>query len=75
MYIPKEERETIITYNEAEPTASVYTMNGGAHPQAGRPGPEPPGRCPAGQNLPGRGAGIRGTQEVGEGERGAGVDG
>lgn len=28
MYIPKEERETIITYNEAEPTASVYTMNG-----------------------------------------------
>ena len=28
MNIPKEERETIITYNEAEPTASVYTMNG-----------------------------------------------
>lgn len=28
MYIPKEERETIITYNEAEPTANVYTMNG-----------------------------------------------
>lgn len=27
MYIPKEERETIITYNEDEPTASVYTMN------------------------------------------------
>jgi len=26
--IPKEERETIITYNEAEPVASVYTMNG-----------------------------------------------
>lgn len=28
MNIPKEERETIITYNEAEPVASVYTMNG-----------------------------------------------
>lgn len=28
MYVPKEERETIITYNEAEPTANVYTMNG-----------------------------------------------
>lgn len=28
MYIQKEERETIITYNEAEPVASVYTMNG-----------------------------------------------
>ena len=27
MYIPKIERETIITYNEAEDTASVYTMN------------------------------------------------
>ena len=26
--IPKEERETIITYNEAEAVASVYTMNG-----------------------------------------------
>lgn len=26
--MPKEERETIITYNEAEPVASVYTMNG-----------------------------------------------
>ena len=28
MNIPKEERETIITYNEAEPVANVYTMNG-----------------------------------------------
>ena len=28
MYIPLEERETIITFNEKEPTASVYTMNG-----------------------------------------------
>lgn len=28
MNIPKEERETIITYNEAEAVASVYTMNG-----------------------------------------------
>lgn len=28
MNISKEERETIITYNEAEPVASVYTMNG-----------------------------------------------
>ena len=28
MNISKEERETIITYNEAEAVASVYTMNG-----------------------------------------------
>lgn len=28
MYIQKEERETIITFNEKDPTASVYTMNG-----------------------------------------------
>lgn len=28
MYISLEERETIITFNEKEPTASVYTMNG-----------------------------------------------
>ena len=28
MYIPREEQETIITFNEKEPTASVYTMNG-----------------------------------------------
>lgn len=28
MYIPKEERETIITFNEKDETASVYTMNG-----------------------------------------------
>lgn len=28
MNIHKEERETIITYNEAEPVANVYTMNG-----------------------------------------------
>ena len=28
MNIPKGERETIITYNEAEPVASIYTMNG-----------------------------------------------
>lgn len=27
MNTPKIERETIITYNEAEPTASVYTTN------------------------------------------------
>lgn len=27
MYIPLEERETIITFNEKDPTASVYTMN------------------------------------------------
>ena len=27
MYIPKIEQETIITFNEAEKTASVYTMN------------------------------------------------
>lgn len=27
MYIPLEERETIITYNESEPTANVYTTN------------------------------------------------
>lgn len=28
MYIPREEQETIITFNEKDPTASVYTMNG-----------------------------------------------
>lgn len=28
MYIPLEERETIITFNEKNSTASVYTMNG-----------------------------------------------
>lgn len=28
MYIQKAEMETIITFNEKEPTASVYTMNG-----------------------------------------------
>lgn len=28
MYIALEERETIIIFNEKEPTASVYTMNG-----------------------------------------------
>lgn len=28
MYMSLEERETIITFNEKEPTASVYTMNG-----------------------------------------------
>lgn len=27
MYIPREEQETIITFNENDPTASVYTMN------------------------------------------------
>lgn len=27
MHIPRIERETIITFNEAEPTANVYTMN------------------------------------------------
>lgn len=27
MYIPREEQETIITFNEKDPTASVYTMN------------------------------------------------
>lgn len=27
MYIPLEERETIITFNEKDETASVYTMN------------------------------------------------
>lgn len=27
MHIPKIEQETIITFNEAEKTASVYTMN------------------------------------------------
>lgn len=27
MYIPLEEQETIITFNEKDPTASVYTMN------------------------------------------------
>lgn len=27
MNIPRIERETIITFNEAEPTANVYTMN------------------------------------------------
>ena len=27
MYIPHEERETIITFNEKDQTANVYTMN------------------------------------------------
>ena len=66
MNISKEERETIITYNEAEAVASVYTMNGALIRKL--EGREPPRRGPAGQNLPGRCTGIRGAQKVGKGQ-------
>ena len=37
------EKETIINYNEGEPTASVYTHNRAPAPYTGQAGPGAPG--------------------------------
>lgn len=69
MYIPLEERETIITFNEKEPTASVYTMNGALIRKLDSLTQSRPDDARRVKTYPGRGAGIRGAQEVGEGQR------
>ena len=71
MSLSRMEQETIINFNEAEPTATIYTHNPALRRKLELLCEQRPGRYKAGPCVPGRRRRVHRAEALGEGERGA----